>query len=145
MQDNERLTQTRIRRMFRWILGAFLIYAGLGHLSWARQEFLAQVPSWVPMDPDFVVVLSGIVEIALGFALLARPKHRVLVGWAVAAFFVAVFPGNISQYVNQIDAFGLDSDAKRGVRLLFQPVLVAWALWSTGAWQAWRERRRGDG
>ena len=30
----------------------------------------------------------------------------------------------------------------RLVRLLFQPVLVAAALWSTGAWATWRSRRR---
>lgn len=133
---------TKARLAFRMLLGGFLAYAGLGHLLWARTEFQAQVPGWLPMDADLAVVLSGVVEILLGAALVALPKHRVLVGWVVAAFFVAVFPGNIAQYVNQTDAFGLDSDTARAVRLVFQPVLVAWALWSTEAWQTWRNRRR---
>lgn len=133
----------RIRTVFRWLLGGFLLLAGTAHLTWSRQEFLAQVPTWLPLDGDFVVVASGLVEIALGAALVALPKHRVMVGWVVAAFFVAIFPGNISQFVNRIDAFGLDSDLSRGIRLLFQPLLVVWALWSTGAWREapWRRDR----
>ena len=102
----------------------------------------AQVPRWLPFSDDFVVVASGFVEIALGGALVALGRYRIIVGWIVAAFFVAIFPGNISQYTNRIDAFGLDSDRARAIRLLFQPLLVVWALWSTGAWQAWRQRRR---
>ncbi len=100
------------------------------------------MPTWVPLDPDFVVVASGVVEIVLGLALIALPRYRVPIGWIVAAFFVAVFPGNISQYVTGTDAFGLDTDRARLIRLFFQPVLIAWALWSTGAWAAWRASRR---
>ena len=88
------------------------------------------------MNGDLVVILSGIAEITLGLALIFLFKQRVLVGLATAAFFVLIFPGNISQYVNRIDAFGLNTDQARFVRLFFQPVLVAWALWSTGAWRA---------
>ncbi len=133
---------TRVQTLARWLLGAALLYAGVGHLTWLRTEFLAQVPPWVPLDADLVVVLSGIAEIALGTALIVLPKQRVLVGWLTAGFFVLIFPGNISQFVNQIDGFGLDSDLARGIRLLFQPLLVAWALWSTGAWRAWRDSRK---
>jgi uncharacterized membrane protein len=89
----------------------------------------------VPLDADLVVVLSGIVELVLGASLIVASKYRALVGWTGAAFFVAIFPGNISQYVNRVDGFGLDTDRARAVRLLFQPLLVAWSLWSTGAWQ----------
>lgn len=124
----------------RILLGAFLLLAGLGHLTWARTEFLAQVPPWVPLDADFVVLASGVAEIMLGAGLVVMRKHRALVGWLAAAFFVAVFPGNISQYVNGIDAFGLNSDTLRLIRLFFQPVLVAWALWSTGAWAKHAQR-----
>jgi uncharacterized membrane protein len=98
-----------------------------------RLEFQAQVPTWLPLDPDFVVLASGVVEIALGLALLTLWRYRAYVGLAAAIFFVAIFPGNINQFVNGIDAFGLNTDLARGVRLLFQPVLVLWALWSTGA------------
>lgn len=135
------MTNDRVRDGARWLLGASLVLAGTGHLTFQREEFRAQVPDWFPIDADLVVVLSGVVEIVLGMALLFLSRYRVLVGWVVAAFFVVIFPGNIAQYVEGTDAFGLDTDAKRFVRLFFQPVLVAWALWSTGAWRAWRARR----
>ncbi len=124
-------------------LGGVLLVAGTAHLTSARQEFQAQVPPWVPLDPDAVVVGSGIVELVLGASLVVtwRSPARPVVGAVVAAFFVAVLPGNISQLVTRTDAFGLDTDAARAVRLLFQPLLVVWALWSTGAWRAWRGRR----
>lgn len=124
----------------RVILGTFLTFAGIGHLTTMRTEFQAQVPTWVPLDKDFVVLASGVVEVALGVALVFAVRWRVQVGWVVAAFFVAIFPGNISQYVTGTDAFGLNTDTSRFIRLFFQPVLVAWALWSTGAWTAWRNR-----
>lgn len=129
------------QRIARWLLGAFLVFAGTSHLTFARQDFLAQVPPWLPLDADFVVVASGFVEIALGLSLLLLGRWRVPIGWIVAAFFIAVFPGNIAQFIEGRDAFGLDSDLARGIRLLFQPLLVLWALWSTGAWRAWRDRR----
>ena len=119
----------------RTLLGAALTYAGITHLTTNRKEFLAQVPTWVPLDADFVVVASGVVEILLGLSLIILIKHQVKIGWITAAFFIAIFPGNISQYVNGIDAFGLDSDRARLIRLFFQPLLVIWALWCTGAWR----------
>ena len=124
--------------MLRWLLGGALIAAGVGHLTAQRSEFRAQVPGWFPIDEDLVVVASGLVEIALGASLIGMPRHRVLVGTIVAAFFVAVFPGNIAQWTEGVDAFGLDTDTKRFARLFFQPVLVIWALGATGAWQAFR-------
>ena len=120
------------------MLGAFLLVAGTLHLTGAREAFRAQVPSWAPLDADLVVVASGVVEITLGAALLVLARQRHVVGWVVAAFFVVVFPGNVAQYVEGTDAFGLDTDHERLVRLFVQPVLVAWALWATGAWRAWR-------
>ena len=121
-------------------LGCALAYAGIGHLTTSRTEFQAQVPTVFADYADFVVLASGVVEIALGVGLIALWKYRVQLGWIVAAFFVAVFWGNISQYVNDVDAFGLDTDTKRLVRLFFQPLLVVWELGSTGAWRAWRSR-----
>ena len=138
---NTTKTPRLIQTLLRILLGLSLLYAGFSHLTFARTEFLAQVPDWVPLDGDLVVVLSGIVEIALGAALIFLGRYRVIVGWAVAAFFVMVFPGNIAQYLNRTDAFMLNTDEARAIRLLFQPVLIAWALWSTGAWQAWRDHR----
>lgn len=131
-----------VQNIFRLLLGVALLYAGISHLTFARTEFLAQVPSWLPLDGDLVVVLSGIVEILLGVSLIVLRRYRALVGWVAAIFFVVIFPGNISQYVNGIDAFGLNTDTARFVRLFFQPLLVLWALWSTGAWRAWRSRHQ---
>ena len=132
---------TILRTVFRLVLGAFLLLAGISHLTVNREAFLAQVPTWLPLEGDFVVVASGVVEIVLGAALLALGRYRVQVGFVVAAFFIAIFPGNISQLVTQTDSFGLNTDLDRTIRLVFQPVLVLWALWSTGAWKAWREHR----
>ena len=122
------------------VLGFALAYAGVGHLTTSRAEFQAQVPTLLADYADFVVLASGVVEIALGVGLIALWKYRVQLGWLVAAFFVAIFWGNISQYVNGVDAFGLNSDRARLIRLFFQPWLVMWALGSTGAWSAWRSR-----
>jgi len=124
-------------------LGAALLTAGTGHLTKQREAFQAQVPSWFPAEPDTVVVVSGLVELALGAALVATWKQpaRAVVGGTAAAFFVAVFPGNIAQLTGHVDAFGLDTDTKRAVRLIFQPALVAWALASTDALKVLSERR----
>ena len=127
-------------RVPQMVLGCALAYAGVGHLTTSRTEFQAQVPTVLKEYADFVVLASGVVEIALGVGLIALWKYRVQLGWVVAAFFVAVFWGNISQYVNGVDAFGLNSDRARLIRLFFQPLLVLWALGSTGAWKSWRSR-----
>ena len=117
------------RKATQILLGATLLYTGTLHLTTRRLEFQAQVPTWLPLPPDFVVIASGIVELALGLALISLQKRRE-VGIATAFFFIAIFPGNINQYVNEIDAFGLDTDQARLIRLFFQPLLVMWALWS---------------
>ena len=122
------------------ILGTALIFAGKGHLTSSRAEFQAQVPTVFKDYADFVVLASGVVEILLGLGLVVLWKYRVQMGWLAAIFFVAIFWGNISQYVNGVDAFGLNSDRARLIRLFFQPLLVMWALGSTGAWSAWRKR-----
>jgi uncharacterized membrane protein len=124
----------RIRIALQLLLGVTLTYAGITHLTTSRTEFQAQVPTWLPLSPDFVVIASGVVEILLGLCLISLQRRRH-VGIATALFFVAIFPGNISQYVNGIDAFGLDTDRARAIRLLFQPLLVLWALWATEFWQ----------
>ena len=128
---------TFLKSLAQVALGSFLLSAGISHLGSNRTEFLAQVPTWLPLDPDFVVVASGLVEITLGVLLITTAlilkKYRQIIGLLTAIFFILIFPGNINQYVNQIDAFGLDTDTKRLIRLFFQPPLVLWALWSSGA------------
>ena len=137
----------QIKIVFQLLLGAFLTSAGYSHLGSNRQEFQAQVPTWLPLDPDFVVITSGLVEIALGLSLITTlvifKRYRGVVGLITALFFVAIFAGNINQYINQIDAFGLDTDTKRLIRLFFQPPLVAWALWSTNVIRLTKKSAKG--
>lgn len=133
---------TTLQNVTRSLLGTFMIVAGTGHLTFARRDFQAQVPDFVPEDKDTVVLQSGVVEIALGLALLLlKGKNRVRMGVGLAAFYAAVFPGNIHQYQQHLSAFGLDTDAKRLTRLFFQPVLMGAALYSTGALQALTKKK----
>jgi uncharacterized membrane protein len=125
-----------LRTALQITLGAALTYAGITHLTTSRTEFQAQVPTILQSQADFVVIASGVVEILLGLSLILLIKYRTHIGWITAAFFIAIFPGNISQYINGTDAFGLNTDQARAIRLLFQPLLVLWALWSTGAWKS---------
>ncbi len=134
-----------IKNIVRIILGLFMTLAGIAHLTFQRKEFQAQVPSWLPNNPtfiDFVVISSGIVEIIFGLCLLLLVKKKVFVGIGLAIFFLLVFPGNISQYINEVDAFGLDTDLKRLIRLFFQPILMLWALWSTDAFNYLLNRKK---
>lgn len=135
-----------IQNILRILLGAFMLYAGIGHLTFLRTEFQAQVPTWITSEQglmDFIVIASGIVEIIFGIFMIIGGKLKVKTGLALALFFVLVFPGNINQYVNQIDAFGLNTDHQRLIRLFFQPVLILWALWSTGAIAFLKNKLRG--
>jgi len=131
-----------LRKVLQIVLGAALAYAGFTHLTSNRAEFQAQVPTILANQADFVVIASGVVEIILGLSLIFLFKYRTQIGWLVAAFFTAIFPGNISQYLNGTDAFGLNTDQARATRLLFQPLLVIWALWSTGAWKSYRLKKK---
>lgn len=106
--------------------------AGTSHLTFARDEFQAQVPSWVPLDKDFIVLASGVAEVSLGLSLLALPRYRRVTGTALAAFYTVIYPGNIAQYTEKNDAFNLDTDRKRLARLFGQPALIAAALWAAG-------------
>ena len=129
----ENSTTTKTQNVFRILLGIFMIAAAMGHFTFQRTDFQAQVPNWVPMDKDLVVILSGIVELAMGLTLIFLTRYKVIVGIVLAVFFVLVFPGNIAQYLNSTDALGMNTDQARLIRLFFQPVLILWALWSTGA------------
>ena len=139
---NKYVETTTAQNIFRVILGSLMILAAAGHLTFQRAEFQAQVPNWVPMDKDLVVVLSGIVEFILGVWMVFLTKTKVYAGITLAIFYVLVFPGNVAQYLNGTSAFGLDTDQKRFIRLFFQPVLILWALWSTGALKALRQNSK---
>ncbi len=140
MQEKTGITQN----LLRILLGAFMLYAGIGHLTFLREAFQAQVPTWITTDKmfmDFVVLASGAIEIIFGILMILGGKLKVKTGIALAIFYILIFPGNINQYVNQIDSFGLDTDSKRLIRLFFQPVLVIWALWSSGGLKYLRNKK----
>ena len=133
------------QQVFRTLLGVGMILAGFAHLTFKRIEFQAQVPDWAPLGEDFIVLASGIIEIGLALLILFWKDHRVYVGIVLAIFYLMVFPGNIAQYLNGTDAFGLDTDQKRLIRLFFQPVLIFWALWCTGFFKAFRKEQLDEG
>lgn len=124
---------TTTQNLLRIALGVFMVAAAIGHFTFQRAEFQAQVPNWIPVSKDVVVLLSGVVEIALGLGMIFWTKQKIRIGIILAIFYVLIFPGNVAQYLNGTDAFGLDTDQARLIRLFFQPVLVVAALWSTGA------------
>lgn len=136
------VTTTTSQDISRIALGIMLVLAGTGHLTFSRKEFQAQVPDWVPVEKDTTVLLSGVAEIALGSIIALAKKDKVVAGLIASAFFAAVFPGNISQYKNRRSAFGLDTDEKRFARLFFQPVLIGWALWGSGALKALKAKKQ---
>jgi len=129
-----------IQNVMRMILGFLMIFAAFGHFTFQRTDFQAQVPDWIPLNKDLVVILSGVFEIVLGLGMVFWANQKLKIGIALAAFFLLIFPGNIAQYLNGTDAFGLNSDQARLIRLFFQPLLIIWALWSTGAFRYLRER-----
>jgi uncharacterized membrane protein len=126
-------TTSTLQNIARIILGLFMVFAAIAHFTFDRAEFQAQVPDWIPLSKDLVVILSGIVELVLGLSMIFLKSQRITTGIALAIFYVVIFPGNIAQYLNHTNAFGLDTDNARLIRLFFQPVLIVWALWSTGA------------
>ena len=134
--DSLEMKTTKVQNAFRVFLGIMLLYTGTGHLTFLRQEFLAQVPPWIPVEPGVTVLLSGIVELMIGLGLIFWMKKKSIMGWIAAIFFILIFPGNIAQLTEHRDAFGLNSDAARWGRLLLQPMFIFVALWSTGAWRA---------
>jgi uncharacterized membrane protein len=140
MTNKTRTTTTQ--NILRILLAIFMMLAGFSHLTFNRIEFQAQVPYWLPISKDIVVLIAGIVEIILGLGLAVWSKYRIEFGWALALFFVLVFPGNIAQFLHGKDAFGaLNSDNARLIRLFFQPVLIVWALWCAGSWNSWKIRK----
>ena len=125
-----------IQNIFRILLGLIMLYIGIAHLSFRRIEFQAQVPTWLTTDEglmDLVVLISGYIEIAFGILMIVGNKLKLKTGIALGIFYILIFPGNINQYINEIDSLRLDSDNKRLIRLFFQPLLVLWAFWSSGA------------
>ena len=122
-----------------------MLYIGIAHLSFRRIEFQAQVPTWLTTDKglmDLVVLISGYVEIAFGILMILGGKLKVKTGIALGFFYILIFPGNINQYINEIDSLRLDSENKRLIRLFFQPLLVLWAFWSSGALEFLKRKLR---
>ena len=129
----------------RILLGLIMIYVGIGHLTFLQIDFQAQVPTWLTKQTkliDLIIITSGIIEIILGILMVVGGKLKVKTGISLAIFYVLIFPGNINQYVNEIDAFNLNTDTSRFIRLLFQPILVLLALFSSGGLWFLKNRKR---
>lgn len=126
------LDRENSQKRTRHLLGAIMTTAGIGHFTFARKDFQAQVPDWFPMDRDFVVLASGVADVAAGAAEFFLPKQRKLTGLTLAAFYWLIYPGNIGQYAEKHSMPGLDNDRARLIRLFGQPALIAMALWSAG-------------
>ena len=136
---------TIIQNIFRILLGLIMLYIGIAHLSFKRIEFQAQVPTWLATDEgmmDLVVLISGYIEIAFGILMMLGGKLKVKTGIALGIFYILIFPGNINQYINEIDSLTLDSNHKRLIRLFFQPLLVLWAFWSSGALKYFKNKSK---
>ena len=146
MKSNIKLMKTTIiQNIFSVLLGSIMLYIGIAHLSFRRIEFQAQVPTWLTTNEgmmDLVVLISGYIEIAFGILMILGGKLKVKTGIALGVFYILIFPGNINQYINEIDSLRLDSENKRLIRLFFQPLLVLWAFWSSGALEFLKRKLR---
>ena len=146
MESNIYIMKTTItQNIFRILLGSIMLYIGIAHLSFRRIEFQAQVPTWLTTNEgmmDLVVLISGYIEIAFGILMILGGKLKVKTGLALGIFYILIFPGNINQYINEIDSLRLDSDNKRLIRLFFQPLLVLWAFWSSGALKYFKNKSK---
>lgn len=128
------------RIVLRWVLGLAYLAVGIIHLRSPR-GFVAITPSWVP-DVPLVIALTGMAEIAGAVALLLVPQLRKAAAIGLALYAICVFPANINQAIHDIPVSGQHLGWwYHGPRLLFQPVLVWWALWA-GAVIDWPFRRR---
>lgn len=123
-----------MRALARWTLAIALGAIGVMHFT-ATRGFRVVVPDWAVqvsrLDKNTIVRVSGAAEVALAAGLMVLPRVRRQVGWATAAFFVAVLPGNMHQWRTGRSTPGLDTDARRFGRLFLQPLLVMWAIWAT--------------
>lgn len=124
-----------MKNLVRIGMGLMMIAAGIGHLTFVRKTFQVQVPDFVPFSKDFTVLASGVVEILLGLSLIFAGKKKKEFGLFLAIFFVLIFPGNIHQYTEKLDGFGLNTDGKRFARLFMQPFLIALVLYATDGWK----------
>ena len=95
----------RWRHAAQYGLGIAFVVAGVSHLV-NTTPFEQHLPEWVPAATAIVVV-SGIAEIVLGFALVAARRSAPVVGIAAAVFLVSVFPANVYVAVAGVDVDGL--------------------------------------
>lgn len=129
-----------MKTLVRVGMGLIMIIAGIGHFTFFRETFQVQVPDFVPFSKDFTVLASGVVEIAFGLAMVFLVKKKRYIGLILAIFYVLIFPGNIHQYTEQLDGFGLNTDAKRLGRLFMQAVLIFLTLYSTEGWKLFMKK-----
>jgi uncharacterized membrane protein len=136
----EQSNQEKARAVMRWLMAAFYIAAGTGHLI-RPEAFLPIVPDFVPL-PRETILITGLCELAGAVALLT-PRLRKLAGIMLALYALGVWPANIKHALEGIDLPPIpDTWWYHGPRLAFQPVLMWWALFCSGAidWP-WRRKK----
>ena len=120
-----------LRARWRTALAAGMAVAGVMHFA-TPLPFVQHLPAIIPMR-EAVIYASGVVEIALGLALLGPSRWRPYVGILLAAFLVAVFPGNLYVAVAGVAVDGQPGGIYPWLRLPFQALFIWLALWSTHA------------
>ena len=118
------------KRVLLWVLGIAMVLAGADHFI-APEFYLAIMPPYLPYHAEMVFI-SGVAEVVLGLAVLL-PRTRVLAAWGLIALFIAIFPANIHQAVNDIPVYGQTEGLGilAWLRLPIQFLLIAWAGWYT--------------
>jgi uncharacterized membrane protein len=86
-----------IRTILRWLAAIFFIVAGTFHFV-KPDMYLQIMPPYFP-DPQLLVAVSGLAEIAGGCGVVIPPLRRVA-GWGLIALLIAVFPANIYMLQN---------------------------------------------
>ena len=108
------------------LLALLMTAAGLGHFA-DPEPWAAIVPK--PLPPLATVYVSGVFEILGGIGLLV-PRTRRFSAFGLAILFVAVFPANLYQWWFDLPLGPIQPPGwYHAIRLPFQGVLIAWALW----------------
>jgi len=119
-----------IKRVLLYLMSFFYIFAGIMHFV-NPGFYMPMMPPYLPAH-YFLVLLSGVAEVALGVAVLV-PAYRSLAAWGIIALLIAVFPANLHIALNNVPLAGASEGAGiwNWLRLPLQAVLIAWAYWYT--------------
>ena len=119
----------RYKIVFQFVLAVAMLVVGALHFT-SPEPFVRIVPAYLPY-PGSLVYISGFVEVLAGAGLLV-PQLSQAAAWVLVVLYIAVFPANLNQALNNIAIAGLPHDPPLiWLRLPFQVFLVTWAWWLT--------------